>query len=203
MSGADVQVVAKALGLDKRIGPKFLHAGAGFGGSCLPKDLAGLNKIAERFNYSFKIGEAVFKVNQERREVIVEKVKKLLGNLKGKKIGVLGLSFKPNTDDIREAPAIYIIKNLQSQGARIKVYDPVAMPEARKALKGVEFTADAYACAEKVDCLVLVTEWNQFRELNLEKIKKVMNKPNLIDARNVYDPDQARKLGFAYSGIGR
>ena len=203
LTGADVQAVAKALGLDKRIGPKFLHAGAGFGGSCLPKDLVGLNQIAERLGYTFRIGEAVLEVNRQRREVILSKVRELLGNLKGKQIGVLGLSFKPNTDDIRESPALYIIKRLQSEGAKIKAYDPVAMPEAKKILKKVVFAKDPYECAQKADCLILVTEWNEFRELNLEKIKKVMNHPNLVDARNVYDPDQARKLGFAYSGIGR
>jgi UDPglucose 6-dehydrogenase len=202
-TGADIQTVAKAMGLDKRIGPKFLHAGAGFGGSCLPKDLVGLNQIAERLGYTFRIGEAVLEVNRQRRETIVIKVKELLGNLKGKTIGVLGLAFKPNTDDTREAPALYIIKRLQSEGARIKAYDPVAMPEARKILKKVAFAKDAYECAEKTDCLILVTEWNEFRELNLEKIKKIMNHPNLVDARNVYDPDQARKLGFAFLGIGR
>jgi len=203
LTGANVQIVAKAMGLDKRIGPKFLHAGAGFGGSCLPKDLVGLNKISERVGYNFQIGEAVWEVNRQRREVIVSKARELLGNLKGKQIGVLGLSFKPNTDDTREAPALYIIKRLQSEGAKIKAFDPVAMPEAKKFLKKVVFAKDPYECAKKADCLILVTEWNEFRELNLERIKKVMNHPNLVDARNVYDPDQAGKLGFAYLGIGR
>ncbi len=203
LTGADVQTVAKAMGLDKRIGPKFLHAGAGFGGSCLPKDLAGLNAIARRAGYDFKIGEAVLEVNQERKEIIVAKVKQLVGDLKGKKIGILGLSFKPNTDDIREAPAIYVIKKLQVEGAKIKAYDPVAMPEAKKMLKGAEFATDAYRCAEKADALVLMTEWNELRELNLERIKKLMRKPNLVDARNVYQPDRVKKLGFAYLSIGR
>ena len=202
-TGADVQTVAKAMGLDKRIGPKFLHAGAGFGGSCLPKDLVGLNKISEKVGYNFQIGEAALEVNRQRREIIVSKARELLGNLKGKQIGVLGLSFKPNTDDTREAPALYIIRRLQSEGADIKAYDPVAMPETKKILKKVVFAKNPYQCAEKADCLILVTEWNEFRELNLEKIKKVMNHPNLVDARNVFAPDQARKLGFAYLGIGR
>jgi len=202
-TGADVQVVAKALGLDKRIGSKFLHAGAGFGGSCLPKDLVGLNRIAERLGCQFKIGEAVIEVNRQRRENIVYKVKKLIGNLKNKRIGILGLSFKPNTDDIREAPAIYVIRELLSEGAKIKAYDPAGVKEARKILRKVTFATDAYECAEKADCLVLVTEWNEFRELNLEKIKKLMKAPNLVDARNVYDPKRVKELGFAYLSVGR
>jgi UDPglucose 6-dehydrogenase len=202
-TGADVQVVAKAMGLDKRIGPKFLHAGAGFGGSCLPKDLVGLNKISEKLDYRFRIGEAALEVNQERGEVIISKVKELIGNPKGKRIGVLGLSFKPSTDDIREAPAINVIRRLMAQGARVQAYDPAGMKSAQKVLKGISFASDAYDCAKNADCLLLVTEWNEFRELNLESIKKLMKSPNLVDARNVYEPEKVKRLGFAYTSVGR
>lgn len=202
-TGADVQVIAKAMGLDRRIGPKFLHAGAGYGGSCLPKDLLGLNNMAEKLGYQFRIGTAVLEVNRHRKEHIVSKVKDLLGNLKNRRIGVLGLSFKPNTDDTREAPAIYVIKKLQSEGAKIQAYDPVGIKEAKKVLRNVTYTTDAYKCAKNADCLVLVTEWNEFRELNVEKIKKLMKTPNLVDAKNVYDPQKVKKLGLAYASVGR
>ncbi len=202
-TGADVQVVAKALGLDGRIGSKFLHAGAGFGGSCLPKDVMGLTKVFEKKKQRFHIGQSVIQVNLNQRKRVVQKIQKLLGNLKGKRIGILGLSFKPNTDDVREAPALDIIRGLQQQKARIKAYDPVAILEAKKVLKNVEFCKDPYQVAAGSDGLVLVTEWNEFRELNLEKIKRLMKAPNFVDARNVYIPEQMRKLGFNYSSIGR
>lgn|SRR5574341_21781 len=201
-NGANVQVVAKALGLDGRIGPKFLHAGAGFGGSCLPKEVRGLTKIFEKIKQRFNSGESIIQVNWNQRKKIVQKVEKLLGSVKGKKIGILGLSFKPNTDDIREAPALDIIRSLQKKNAIIKAYDPVAIPEAMRVLENVEFCKDAYEVASGADCLVLVTEWNEFRELSLEK-KSLMNHPNLVDARNVYYPEQMRKLGFNHVSVGR
>lgn len=201
--GADVQVVAKAMGLDGRIGSKFLHAGAGFGGSCLPKDVTTLNTVFKKRRQRFRIGESVIEVNLNQRKRIVQKIQKLLGNLKGKRIGILGLSFKPNTDDVREAPALDIIRSLQKQNGIIKAYDPVAVPEAKKVLKNVEFCKDAYEVAAGADCLVLVTEWNEFRELSLEKIKMLMNNLNFVDARNVYVPEQMLKLGFNYTSVGR
>ena len=201
--GADVNVVAKAMGLDGRIGPKFLHAGAGFGGSCFPKDTRALIKIAEEAGTRVSIVEAAVGVNQYQREIIFHKIQKLNGSVEGKHIGILGLSFKPKTDDMREAPSITVIEKLIQNKAKIKAYDPVALENAKKILSGVEYCQDPYAVAEGASTLVIMTEWNEFRELDLPRIKKLMKEPLVVDARNVYDPEKMRELGFQYVGIGR
>jgi UDPglucose 6-dehydrogenase len=201
--GADVQVVAKGMGLDGRIGRKFLHAGPGYGGSCLPKDTLALTQLAQKSGYHFSILNAVIDVNQKQRERMVEKLELILGNLDGKRIAFLGLSFKPNTDDIRESPAISIIRAVQKRGGTVVAYDPAAMNEAKKALDGVEFTDDAYRTAEGADALVLVTEWNQFRNFDLARLKGIMRQPIFLDLRNVYEPAKMAALGFRYESIGR
>jgi UDPglucose 6-dehydrogenase len=201
--GADVHHVAKAMGLDGRIGKKFLHPGPGYGGSCFPKDTRALSKIARESGYVFKILESVIEVNEEQKQRMVIKIKEKVGNLKGKTIGILGLSFKPNTNDIRESSSIAIIQGLLAMGAKVKAFDPAAMEEARAILSEVEYGKDAYDVAKGADALVLVTEWNQFRRLDLQRIKGLLKSPIFIDLRNVYDPKQMERLGFNYSGVGR
>ncbi|MFQ6093234.1 MAG: UDP-glucose dehydrogenase family protein [bacterium] len=201
--GADVNVVAKAMGLDGRIGPKFLHAGAGFGGSCFPKDTLALTKIAQQVNTQVSIVDAAIAVNRRQREIVFQKIQRLNGTLRGKCIGVLGLSFKPKTDDMREAPSIAVIEMLIQHKAKIKAYDPVAMENARKVLDTVDYCQDPYGVAENADTLVIMTEWNEFRELDFPRIKGLMNTPKIVDARNVYDPERMRGLGFQYVGVGR
>ena len=201
--GADVHQVAKGMGLDRRIGPKFLHPGPGFGGSCFPKDTKAIIQIAHKCGYRFEIANAVLKINRRQRELMISKIEEVIGEIDGKTIGILGLSFKPNTDDIREAPAIFIIKQLLKKGAKVKAYDPAAIESARAVLPKVEYGEDAYQIAEGADALVLVTEWNQFRILDLERILNLMKSPVMIDLRNVYDPVKIRRLGFKYSCVGR
>ena len=201
--GADVNVVAKAMGLDGRIGPKFLHAGAGYGGSCFPKDTRALITIAETAGSQVSIVKAAVAVNQRQREIVFQKIQKLNETLQGKCIGFLGLSFKPKTDDMREAPSITVIQNLLQHKTKIKAYDPVAQENARKILKDIEYCNDPYGVAENADTLVVMTEWNEFRELDFPRIKELMNTPKIVDARNVYDPEKMRELGFEYIGIGR
>ena len=201
--GADVHHVARAMGLDGRIGKKFLHPGPGYGGSCFPKDTRALWKMAQESGYSFKILDAVIKANEEQKKRMIGKIVEKVGNLKGKTIGILGLSFKPNTDDIRESSSIVIIQGLLDMGAKVKAFDPAAMEEAKAVLPGIEFGKDAYDVARGVDALVLATEWNQFRRLDLTHIKELLKAPVFIDLRNVYDPDQMRRLGFDYCGVGR
>jgi UDPglucose 6-dehydrogenase len=201
--GADVTTVSEVMGMDRRIGGLFLNAGAGFGGSCFPKDVAALINIARSEDYEPLILNAVVEINKLQRKLVLSKIKKMLGTIEGRAIGILGLAFKPNTDDIREAVAIDVIHALLEKGCRIKAYDPVAMDNARKTLKGVKFVKDAYAAAEKSDCLVVLTEWNEFRELDLEKLKSIMRVPAIVDARNIYDPRVLKKAGFEYSGMGR
>jgi len=201
--GADVHHVAKAMGLDGRIGKKFLHPGPGFGGSCFPKDTRALSKIARDSGYVFKVLESVIEVNEEQKERMVHKIKNKVGDLKGKTIGILGLSFKPNTNDIRESSSIAIIRSLLEMGAKVKAFDPVAMDEARAILPELEYGQDAYDVARGSDALVLATEWNQFRRLDLQRIKDLLKAPIFIDLRNAYDPDQMRRLGFNYCGVGR
>jgi UDPglucose 6-dehydrogenase len=203
MVGADVHHVAKAMGLDGRIGKKFLHPGPGFGGSCFPKDTRALSKIARESGYVFKILESVIEVNEEQKQRMVIKIKEKVGNLKGKTIGILGLSFKPNTNDIRESSSIAIIQGLLATGAKVKAFDPAAMEEAKAIFPGLEYGKDAYDVARGADALVLVTEWNQFRRLDLPRIKDLLKSPIFIDLRNVYDPDQMKRLGFNYCGVGR
>jgi len=201
--GADVNVVARGMGLDQRIGSKFLHAGPGYGGSCFPKDTVGITKIAEKHGYRFEIVRSVMKVNERQKERMVEKVKEAVGNLKGKTIGILGLSFKPNTDDLREAPSLKIIHALQKEGARIKAYDPKAMEAAKKIFKKVEYGKDPYDVAKGSDALLIITEWNQFRNLDLKRLQKIMKMPVFLDFRNIYEPAKMREAGFQYFAVGR
>jgi len=201
--GADVHQVARGMGLDQRIGSKFLHPGPGFGGSCFPKDTKAIINIANECGYRFEIANAVLKINRRQRELMISKIEKTIGEIAGKTIGILGLSFKPNTDDIREAPAIYIIRKLLKRGAKIKAYDPAAIENARTILPQVEYGEDAYKVAQGADALVLITEWNQFRLLDLHRILKLMKNPVMIDLRNVYKPNKLRSLGFKYTCVGR
>jgi len=201
--GADVNIVAKGMGLDQRIGSKFLHAGPGYGGSCFPKDTLGIAKIAEKYGYRFEIVRSVMKVNEKQKERMVAKVKEALGNLKGKTIAVLGLSFKPNTDDMREAPSLKIISSLQREGAKIRAYDPKAMEVARKIFKKIEYGKDPYDVAKGSDALLIITEWNQFRNLDLKRLQKILKSPVFLDFRNIYEPAKMREMGFKYFAVGR
>jgi UDPglucose 6-dehydrogenase len=201
--GADVQDVARGIGLDQRIGPKFLQAGPGFGGSCFPKDTSAVADIARKYGYEFRIIEAVMDVNQRVKERMVDKIAEAVGDLSGRTIAFLGLAFKPETDDMRDSPAIPIINGVMSRGASVRAYDPEAMERAREVLDGITFCTDAYQAAEGADALVIVTEWNEFRALNLQKIKSLMTQPLLIDLRNIYDPKRVAKEGFSYTSVGR
>ncbi|HSV32946.1 MAG TPA: UDP-glucose/GDP-mannose dehydrogenase family protein [Pyrinomonadaceae bacterium] len=201
--GCDVHDVAKAMGMDRRIGSKFLHPGPGFGGSCFPKDTLALSAIAREFSCETRIVDAVIEVNRDQRDVMVSKIEVLAGNLTNKRIAVLGLAFKPETDDMREAPAIDIVRDLVRRGAEVCAYDPVAMDEARKYLPDIEYATDEYAAVTSAEVLVLMTEWNQFRALNMERIRGLMNAPRIADLRNIYEPGELRDLGFEYVGVGR
>lgn len=201
---ADAHAVARGIGLDKRIGAKFLHPGPGYGGSCFPKDTLSAAYFARQHGERFRIIEAAIEVNDLQRKRMVEKITQVLGgDLKGKIIGVLGLSFKPETDDMRDAPSIDIIAGLQSGGAQVRAFDPVAMKAAAKVIPNLEFCEDSYAVANGADALVIMTEWNQFRMLDLERIQKLLRQPILVDLRNVYDPVPMREHGFKYVGVGR
>jgi len=201
--GADVHDVARAMGLDGRIGKKFLHPGPGFGGSCFPKDTHALVHIGRKYNCEMEIVQSTIKVNERQKERMIEKIEEMVGDIRGKTIGILGLAFKPNTDDMREASAISIIQGLQKKGARIKAYDPEAMEEAKKILQDVIYCTGPYEVAEGSHAIVLLTEWNQFRLLDLERIKGLLKEPVFIDLRNVYEPLHMRELGFRYCGVGR
>jgi len=201
--GADVHHVARAMGLDGRIGKKFLHPGPGYGGSCFPKDTRALSRMAQEKGYSFKILDSVIRVNEEQKKRMVGKIQEKVGDLRGKTIGILGLSFKPNTDDIRESSSIVIIRDLLAAGAKVKAFDPAAMDESKAVLPDVAYGKDPYDVARGADALVLATEWNQFRRLDLQRIKTLLKTPVFIDLRNVYDPDQMKRLGFNYCGVGR
>ena len=201
--GADVHMVAKGMGLDRRIGSKFLHPGPGYGGSCLPKDTTALLKIAEDNNVHLGIVDAAVRANERQRVYMVERIKQSMGDLKGKTIAVLGLSFKPNTDDIRDAPSIPIIKTLLKEGAKIRAYDPVSMEEAEKILPEIKYCKDPYNTLKGADALIIMTEWNQFRNLELDKIKALLNSPFFFDLRNIYDPQKMREKGFQYYSVGR
>jgi UDPglucose 6-dehydrogenase len=201
--GADVHQVARAMGLDGRIGSKFLHPGPGYGGSCFPKDVLALMSIAKRNGYDFRILDAVDDVNRRQRELMVTKIQHAVGDLAGTALACLGLSFKPNTDDVREAPALAILPALQKLGASIRAYDPAAMDEARKVLDGVALCADPYEAVTGCDGVILMTEWNQFRNLDLDRIKSLLRRPIFIDLRNVYEPKRMREAGFTYVGVGR
>ena len=202
--GADVHSIARGIGLDRRIGPKFLHAGPGFGGSCFPKDTRSVARFAREAGQELEIIESVIRVNERQRERMVEKVVEALdGDIDGRTIGVLGLSFKPETDDIRDAPSVEIIRGLVELGAGVRAFDPVAMPQAAKLLPEVTFAKDAYQACEGADAMVIVTEWNQFRMLDLERIKSRLHRPLVVDLRNVYQPDQMQRAGFEYVSVGR
>ena len=201
---AEVQDVARGIGLDNRIGPKFLHAGPGYGGSCFPKDTLALLQTADEAGVDQRIVRTTVQVNDERKAAMVERVARALGgNLKGKSVGVLGLAFKPNTDDMRDAPSIPLIKALLERGASVRAFDPVAREQAEKIFDQVEFTSDALAAARDADALVVVTEWDEFRALDLEEVAKVMRGRALVDLRNVYDRGDAAAAGLAYHGVGR
>jgi len=202
--GADVQEVARGIGLDNRIGAKFLHAGPGFGGSCFPKDTLALIKTGQDHAAPLRIIETVAAVNDQRKRAMARKVAAALGgNLRGRTIAVLGLTFKPNTDDLREAPSIPLITALKDMGAKVRAYDPAGMTNASVEIPDVQFADGPYACVESADALVIVTEWEQFRALDLEAIKRAMKQPVVIDLRNVYRPDEMAQLGFVYDSVGR
>jgi len=202
--GADVQEVARGIGLDNRIGGKFLHAGPGFGGSCFPKDTLALIKTGQDHAAPLRIIETVAAVNDQRKRAMARKVAAALGgNLRGRTIAVLGLTFKPNTDDLREAPSIPLITALKDMGAKVRAYDPAGMTNASAEIPDVQFADGPYACVESADALVIVTEWEQFRALDLEAIKRAMKQPVVIDLRNVYRPDEMAQLGFVYDSVGR
>lgn len=201
--GADALKVLEGIGLDKRIGSMFLSPGPGYGGSCFPKDVRALISIAKDNDYSFSLLEEVENINAQARRDIVRKARKILGELRGKTIGILGLAFKANTDDMRFAPAIDITNLLQNDGAKIQAYDPKAMESAKLVLKNIEYKKDSYSVADGADLLLILTEWNEFKEIDLGDIKKRMKSLNIIDARNLYDPDKVRELGFTYVGVGR
>jgi UDPglucose 6-dehydrogenase len=201
--GADALKVLEGIGADRRIGNMFLSPGPGYGGSCFPKDVKALISIAKDNDYAFSLLEDVENINHQAKRDIVRKARKMLGDLRGKQIGILGLAYKANTDDMRDAPAIDVINLLQNDGAKILAYDPKSMENATVVLKNIEYKKDAYEVTEGADLLIILTEWNEFKELNFAPIKKKMKSPNIIDARNLYDGEKLRKEGFNYVGIGR
>src|SRR4051794_1376482 len=202
-TGADVVEVARGMGLDDRIGPKFLQAGIGFGGSCFPKDVTALKQLAGNSGYHFQLLNSVIEVNELQKRRVIAKLEKHLGSLVGKEIGLLGLAFKPNTDDMREASSLVLAARLQAAGARVRAYDPVAEEQARKLISGVEFKPSADETVAGADAVVLVTEWPEFRELDLNALAASMRGRVLIDGRNFFDPVQVRDAGLAYEGVGR
>ena len=202
--GADVQEVARGIGADNRIGSKFLHAGPGFGGSCFPKDTRALVKTAQDYDVPLRVVESVMAVNENRKRAMARKVVKAVGSeLRGKTIAVLGLTFKPDTDDMREAPSIPLITALKDLGAKVRAYDPAGMQQARTELPDIEYAADAYACARGAHAVVIVTEWTQFRALDLDRLKREMATPVVVDLRNIYRPDGMAEHGFTYESVGR
>ena len=203
--GANGPDVLQAVGLDSRIGPKFLNAGAGYGGSCFPKDVKALIAISEEKGYEFKLLKEVEAINKQAMHAIIEKARKMVGNLEGKTIGVLGLTFKPDTDDMRDAPSRVVIAELLKAGAKVKAFDPIAKESVKRfpEFKELKLVENAYLAAQDADVLIVMTEWNEFKQLDLEKLKSVMKSANLIDGRNIYDPTLAKSFGFAYLGVGR
>lgn len=201
--GCDVHDVARGMGMDNRIGRKFLHPGPGYGGSCFPKDTRALTTVADQFGVETRIVDAVIEANERQRDAMIPKIERLVGDLNGKRIGILGLSFKPETDDMRESPAIDIIAQILKRGASIKAYDPVAMEESRHYIEGIEYAADEYDAIDGADALVILTEWNQFRALDLDRVKELLKSPKIADLRNIYEPKDMRELGFEYVGVGR
>ncbi len=201
--GCDVHDVARGMGMDNRIGRKFLHPGPGYGGSCFPKDTRALTTVADHFGVETRIVDAVIEANELQRHAMIPKIEKLVGDLSGKKIGMLGLSFKPETDDMRESPAIDIAHKLIEKGATVRAFDPVAMEESKHFITGIEYAEDEYDAIEGADAMVIVTEWNQFRALDMEKVRELLSAPKIADLRNIYEPSVMREMGFEYVGVGR
>jgi UDPglucose 6-dehydrogenase len=201
--GCDVHDVARGMGMDNRIGRKFLHPGPGYGGSCFPKDTKAFTKVGDKYGVDTSVVDAVIAANDRQREMMLPKIEKLVGDLNGKHIGVLGLSFKPETDDMRESPATDIIREMIKRGASVKAFDPVAMDEAKHSLPDIEYATDEYDAIKDADALVIVTEWNQFRALDMQKVKSLLKAPKIADLRNIYEPKDMRELGFEYVGVGR
>ncbi|MGD0418431.1 MAG: UDP-glucose/GDP-mannose dehydrogenase family protein [Xanthobacteraceae bacterium] len=202
--GGDVQEVARGIGLDNRIGSKFLHPGPGFGGSCFPKDVRALIKTAQDYDVPLRILEAVAAVNESRKRAMARKVAATFTDgVRGKTVAVLGLAFKPNTDDMREAPSVPLITALQDMGARVRAFDPASMDQAKAVLENVTYGDSAYACADGADALVIATEWDEFRALDLERLRKLMKHPVIVDLRNIYPPEEISRFGFDYSCVGR
>ena len=201
--GADVKKVAEGMGLDARIGPAFLNAGVGYGGSCFPKDVKALAKTAEKAGYDFRILKGVEEVNRLQKTLAVRKLEKALGSLKGRRIGVLGLAFKPNTDDLREAPSLEVIRALKAKGALVSAMDPVAEEAAKKVLTGITYCESVYDCAQGADALLVLTEWNEFKEIDFRKVKALMNGRVIVDGRNLYSRKQVEAAGFEYYGVGQ
>jgi UDPglucose 6-dehydrogenase len=202
--GADVQAIARGIGLDRRIGPKFLHAGPGFGGSCFPKDTRSVAHFARETGEGLEIVEAVVRVNDRQRQRMIEKIVGALGGAaQGKTVAMLGLSFKPETDDMRDAPSVDIIQGLQERGATVRACDPQALAEAKRVLPEIVSCADAYEACDGADVLVVMTEWNQYRMLDLARVKDLLTQPRIVDLRNVYEPASVRAAGFTYVSVGR
>ncbi len=203
LSGASVEKVAEGMGLDKRIGPSFLQAGVGYGGFCFPKDIMAFIRIAHELGYDYRLLKEVERINEEQKDRFVKKIEGLLWNLREKTIGVLGLAFKPNTDDMRFAPSIDIIAKLTAAGAKVKAYDPHSMENAKKVITNIEYCNDPYEVVKDCDALAIITEWDEFKKLDLTKIKSLLKLPIVIDGRNIYDPKTMEKMGFIYRSIGR
>jgi UDPglucose 6-dehydrogenase len=201
--GADVVTVAKAMGMDGRIGPKFLHPSPGYGGSCLVKDIAALISIAEKCGHEAEIPKAVQRINTGQKELVITKARTLLGHFKGKRLAILGLSFKSNTDDIRNSPSLYVVERILTEGGAVSVYDPAAMDNFKKQFPEIDYTKNSYEACRNADLVIFMTEWNEFRELDLTAIKKLMKGDALLDPRNIHLPELARKSGFRYAGFGR
>jgi UDPglucose 6-dehydrogenase len=202
--GADVQALARGMGLDKRIAPKFLHAGPGYGGSCFPKDTTALIRTAEEAEVSLPIIQSVIKSNEDRKHKMVQKIIHFFnGDLNNKTLAFLGLAFKPNTDDMRDAASLTIIPELQNMGALIKVYDPASMKEAKSLLQNIDCTKSSYDCIKEADALIILTEWDEFRALDMTRVKKSLKSPNIIDLRNIYNPQNMKEYGFNYISVGR
>lgn len=201
--GADIKVVAKGMGLDSRIGPRFLQAGVGYGGSCFPKDIRGVISMGKKHGLGMDILRAVDKVNEEQKRLLVPKLQSFIPDLRGKRVAIWGLAFKPKTDDIREAPSIIVISQLQQLGAEVVVFDPEAERTASKVLQGVTYSKNPLGAVKGCDALMVITEWDEFRSLDLQQLKSLMKTPIVVDGRNIYDPGEMKQLGFSYVGIGR
>ena len=203
LAGANVQEVTRGMGMDRRIGASFLNAGIGYGGSCFPKDVAAFEAISRELGYDFRLLREVQRINEEARDLFLKKVERELWIVKGKRIAAFGLSFKPDTDDVRESVALKVVQALIARGADVRAYDPEGMERAREALPGLKCARSAYEAAKGADCVLLLTEWKEFRDLNLEKLKRAMAHPTVIDGRNLFDPEKMKEAGFTYRSVGR